>query len=112
MRGATKYAPQYVPIDTTEGMVLVEAVEGFRIRVHNIVLIASDDTTVSLHSVTVGEEEIQTPLTGEMTLTTASGFAPGEAEMGHFETNPGESLVLELGVEVQVGGWLVYALAQ
>ena len=49
-----------------------------------------------------------TALTGQMNLTTNSGFEASFCPVGHFETTANTLLNLELSAAVSVDGWLVY----
>lgn len=84
---------------------LVAAVTGMKIRVYDVILIAAGDMTVRFQSGASG-----TALTGQMTCSTSSGFAPGFNPFGHFETVAGSLLNLELSTGTSVDGWLMYAL--
>lgn len=107
---ADGYSVQFVKraiIDgaTSGNNTLVAAVTGYKIRVYNVVLISGGDMTVRFESAADG-----TALSGQMTVTSASGFAPGFDPYGHFETLSGELLNLELSAATTADGWLVYAL--
>ena len=82
---------------------LVAAVTGKKIRVLDVLIIATDAVTTSFESGASG-----TALTGDMSLAANGGYAPGFNPHGHFETVAGELLNLELGGAVQVDGWLIY----
>lgn len=84
---------------------LVAAVTGSKIRVHNLVLVASGTTTVIFQSGAGG-----TGLTGDMALVANTGFAPGFDPTGHFETAVSTLLNLRLSAAVSVDGWLTYSL--
>jgi hypothetical protein len=84
---------------------IVAAVTGKKIRVLDMLLVAGGATTVRFESGASG-----TALTGQMSLTTNTGFAAGFNPLGHFETAAGELLNMELGGAQTVDGWLVYAL--
>lgn len=81
----------------------VAAVEGARIRVLDCLLIASDTVTVRFESSAGGAA-----LTGQMQLAANGGFASGFNPEGHFQTEAGEALNLELSEAVSVDGWIVY----
>lgn len=83
---------------------IVAAVPGAKIRVHNLVLIAAGTVIARFESGAGGDA-----LTGQINLALASGFAPGWDPDGHFETNEGEALSLELSTTVSVDGWVKYA---
>ena len=82
---------------------IVAAVTGKKIRVYQIVLVAANTVTVRFESGASG-----TALTGQMSLTTNSGFASGWSPVGHFDTAEGALLNLELSGAVSVDGWLIY----
>ena len=82
---------------------LVAAVASKRIRVLDVLIVATDAVTVSFESDASG-----TALTGDISLAANGGFAPGFDLHGHFQTVAGELLNLELGGAVQVDGWLTY----
>ncbi len=84
---------------------LVAAVTGYKIRVHNLCLVASGTTTVQFQSGAGG-----TNLTGDMALVANTGFAPGFDPTGHFETASGSLLNMSLSAAVSVDGWLTYSL--
>lgn len=86
---------------------LVSAVTGYKIRVHNLVLVASGTTTVRFQTGAGG-----TALTGDMALVANVGFAPGFDPTGHFETAAGQLLNLSLSAAVSVDGWLTYSLVR
>lgn len=101
----TQSTVKYAIIDaaTSGDNTLVAAVASKKIRVLNVVLIASGAVNVRFESGASG-----TALSGQMNLTTNSGFAPGEAIHGHFETAVNTLLNLELSGAVSVDGWLTY----
>jgi hypothetical protein len=84
---------------------IIAGVTGKKIRVLDIMAIAGGATTVRFESGASG-----TALTGQMSLTTNTGFAPGFNPVGHFETAAGELLNMELGGAQTVDGWVVYIL--
>lgn len=88
-----------------DNTLVVAAGANKKIRVKNIVLIASGTVTVTFKSGS-------TAVTGAMPLADQVGFAPGEAEDGHFETTANAALVLNLSGAVGVYGWLVYAVVR
>jgi len=98
---------QRVAIDhaTSGNNTIVAAVTGYKIRVHNIVLVASGTTTVRFQSGAGG-----TALTGDISLVANVGFAPGFDPTGHFETAATTLLNLSLSAAVSVDGWLNYSL--
>lgn len=77
-----------------------------KLRVINIVAISAGTATVQFQS--IGNNAVATNLTGDMALVANVGFAPGEAQHGHFETLPGELLNMQLSAGVSVDGWLTY----
>lgn len=84
---------------------IVSAVAGKKIRVLNVVLVSAGAMTVRFESGASG-----TALTGQMTVATGTGFAPGFDPTGHFETAAGELLNLELSAGTSADGWLNYVL--
>ncbi len=92
---------------TSGNNTIVAAVTGYKIRVHNLVLVASGTTTVRFQSGAGG-----TSLTGDMALVANVGFAPGFDPTGHFETAASALLNISLSAAVSVDGWLTYSLAK
>jgi hypothetical protein len=86
---------------------LVAAVAGYKIRVHNIVLVSAGTNSVKFQSGASG-----TDLTGDLNLTASTGFAPGFDPIGHFETAAGSLLNMVLTAAVSVDGWLTYSLVK
>jgi hypothetical protein len=82
---------------------LIAAKSGVKFRVLNAFLVAAGAVNTRFESGAGG-----TALTGQMNLTTNSGFALPYAENGWFETAVGESLNLELSDAVSVDGSLAY----
>jgi len=101
----TDITPKFAIIDaaTSGDNTLVAAVSGKKIRVVSVVLIASAAVNVRFESGASG-----TALTGQMNLTTNSGFAPGFIPIGHFETATNTLLNLELSSANSVDGWITY----
>jgi len=99
--GPVKYAK--IVGSAASDIELVALVADKKIRVLNYTIIADGDTTVRFESGPGG-----TALTGLLTLTASSGAAPADAEAGLFETVAGDSLSLELGSSVVIGGHLAY----
>ena len=83
---------------------LVSAVSGKKIRVYQILLVATGTTTVQFQSGAGG-----TNLTGDMALAANVGFSSGWCPVGHFETAEGVLLNMSLSAAVSVEGWLLYA---
>lgn len=98
--------PKYAVIDdaTSGNNTLVAAVSGKQIRVLAIFMIAAGDVVARFESDADG-----TALTGQMDLTTNSGFVLPFNPVGWFQTDAGELLNLELDGAVSVDGCLVYA---
>lgn len=89
----------------TADLEIVAAVAGKKIRVYQVVLIASGTTTVRFESAAGG-----TALTGQLSLAVNVGFSSGFCPAGHFQTAAGQALSLEVsGAAVSVDGWVVYA---
>jgi hypothetical protein len=89
-----------VGVDAPGDHVIVPAQEGSRIFVTGYVLQAADPAVLTWRSGA-------TALTGPIHVTTAPIVA-GPCAHGHFVTEPGEPLVLELADAVLVGGHLTY----
>lgn len=89
---------------------IVAAIVGRKIRVVNYTLISAGAVTVTWKSGA-------TAISGPMPLAANGGMAPSSSVLtpsgliGVFETNVNESLVLNLGGAVAVGGHLTYILA-
>lgn len=81
---------------------VVAAVTGKRIRVLCFALICASTVNVKFQSAT------STDLTGAMPFGANGGIAPPFNPCGHFETNVGELLNLNLSSGVQVSGWIDY----
>jgi hypothetical protein len=82
---------------------VVAAVAGKKIRVLDVVLVASAAVNVRFESGASG-----TALTGVMNLAANGGFAPGFNPVGHFQTAASAALNLELSGAQSVDGWIVY----
>lgn len=82
---------------------IIAAKAGTRYRVLSCFLIASGTVTTRFESGPGG-----TALTGQMNLTTNSGFTLPHNIGGWFKTAHGESLNLELGGAVSVDGCISY----
>lgn len=86
------------------------------IRVLSFVLIAGGAVTVQYASGTAGSGG-QTALTGPMPITAGQGIWPGwigddfHGRACHFESKPGEGMVLKFGGGVQVSGYVNYWVA-
>lgn len=82
---------------------LIAAVTDKKIRILSVFLIAAGAVNVRFESDTGG-----TALTGQMNLTTNSGFVLPYNPVGHMETVAGELLNLELSGAVSVDGAISY----
>lgn len=82
---------------------IVAAVAGKSIHVLSCTLISAGDMTIRFESGASG-----TALTGQMTVTSASGFKADHNPAGHFWTAKGELLNLELSAGTSADGWLNY----
>jgi len=83
---------------------LVAAVAGKRIRVISMWFLVSAAVTTRVESDTDG-----TALTGQMQFgDQGEGFVLNENQSGHFQTEKGEKLNLELSGAVSVDGSLTY----
>jgi len=105
MRLESKNAVKYAAIDaaTSGDNEIVAAVSGKRIRVISCFMIAAGAVNVRFESGAGG-----TALTGQMNLTTNSGFTLNENNSGWLETASGAALNLELSGAVSVDGCLSY----
>lgn len=82
---------------------IVAAVAGKKIRVVSLFVVAAGAVNVRFESGAGG-----TALTGQMNLTTNSGFALPFNPVGWFETASGSLLNMELSGAVSVDGALTY----
>lgn len=82
---------------------IIAAKAGFKFRVLSILLIASGTVNARFESGAGGSA-----LTGQMPVTTNSGFTANYNSDGWFETVVGESLNLELSASVLVSGCMSY----
>lgn len=94
-----------IKIDTAASgnTTIVAAVTSRIIRVYSVTLISAGSVIVKFQDGTGG-----TDLTGPLTLSTSTGFAPGWNPVGHFQTSSGTLLNINLSAAIQVGGWLIY----
>jgi hypothetical protein len=83
---------------------IVSAVTAKKIRVYAVVLVSAGTMTVRFTSGAGG-----TNLTGDMTTAAGTGFSSDFCPVGHFETNAGQALVLNLSAATSSDGWIVYA---
>jgi len=99
-----------VNVATSGDNVIVTGVAGKIIRVLNFVLQPSAMVACTW-------KDGSTALTGPMSVSTSGlypGWVPPQAgglTVGHFETTAGNSLVLNLGANTQVSGYVNYLLA-
>lgn len=100
--------PKFAIIDaaTSGDNTLVTGVSTKKIRVLSLYLVASAAVNVRFESAASG-----TALSGQMNLTTNSGFTLPYNPKGWFQTVAGELLNLELSGAVSVDGGLVYVEA-
>jgi len=91
--------------NTSGDNTIVAAVAGKKIRVLSVSAIAAGVVSARFESGAGGD-----PLTGQMPLTTNSGFSWNYNSAGWFETNAGEALNLELSGAILVAGVLNYDL--
>lgn len=103
--GVTQLTPKFAKIDAASSgdNTLVAAVVGKKVRILQVILVAAAAVNVRFESGAGG-----TALTGQMNLTTNSGFEASFSPVGHFETASNTLLNLELSGAVSVDGWLVY----
>ena len=92
-----------IDVATSGDNTLVAAVTGKKIRVLSCLLVASGTVTVRFESDSSG-----TAMTGQINLTTNSGFTLPPSSFGWMETAAGELLNLELSGATSVDGMLVY----
>ena len=102
---ADGYDYKYAALDVASSgdNTLIAAVPAKRIRVMAMFLIATAAVNVRLESGAGG-----TALTGQLNLTTNSGFALPYNPAGWFETSIGDLLNLELSGAVSVDGAITY----
>lgn len=105
MNGTTSLTPKYAVIDaaTSGDNTLVSAVSSKKIRVLACFMVAAGDLTARFEDGASG-----TALTGQMNLTTNSGFVLPFNPVGWFETSATTLLNLELSAATSVDGSLVY----
>lgn len=103
--GTTLATPKFAVIDDalSGDNTIVAAVASKKIRVLSLFLVANGDVDARFESGAAG-----TALTGQMDLTTNSGFSLPYSPVGHFETAVNTLLNLELSGAVSVDGSLVY----
>lgn len=96
---------KYAAVDaTTSGdNTLVAAVTGDKIRVLACVLISAGTATIRFEDGAGG-----TALTGQMTVSSGSGFTLPWNPLGWFETTAGTLLNLEISDTISIDGCLVY----
>lgn len=99
------YEVKYAVIDaaTSGDNTLVAAVAGKKIRVLAVLIVAAGSVTTRFESGASG-----TALTGQMSLTTNSGYVLPFNEGGWFETEAATLLNLELSAAISVDGCLTY----
>lgn len=92
---------------TLDDNTLVAAVEGKRIRVLGLVLVAAGSVVATLYS---GASATGTMLTGAMSMAVGEKLVltPAVGTSGWMESEIGEALVMKLSAAVQVGGMLTY----
>ncbi len=103
--GAIPLIPKFAVIDhaTSGNNTVVAAVTSKKIRVHQCFLVAAGAVTVRFESGADG-----TALTGQMNVTTNSGFTLPFSPMGWFETASNTLLNLELSGAVSCDGVIGY----
>lgn len=99
---AAKFAK--IDADTSGNNTIVTAVTGKKIRVHALFMVAAGAVNARFESGTNG-----TALTGQMNLTTNSGFVLDYNPLGWFETTAAVLLNLELSGATSVDGSLTYS---
>jgi hypothetical protein len=105
MNDTTALTPKFAVIDVASSgdNTLVAAVVGKKIRVHQVLLVAAGAVNARFESGAGG-----TALTGQMNLTTNSGFTLPFSPVGWFETASNTLLNLELSGAVSTDGVLCY----
>jgi hypothetical protein len=105
MDGTTSLTPKYAVIDdaSSGNNTIVAAVAAKKIRVLALFMVAGGDVDVRFEDGAGG-----TALTGQMDLTTNSGFVLPFNPVGWFETTANTLLNLELSGAVSCDGSLVY----
>lgn len=105
--GGVSLTPQFASIvaSSSGATTLVSAVAGKRIRVLAYVLMANGTVNVKWQSHTNA-----TDLTGLDYLIANTGVAPGYVPVGHFQTNIGEALDINLSASIAVGGHFTYVV--
>lgn len=103
--GTTALTPKFAAIDAASSgdNTLVAAVVGKKIRVLSLFLVAAGTVTTRFEDGAGG-----TALTGQMNVTTNSGFSLPFNPVGWFETSANTLLNLELSGAVSVDGCLTY----
>lgn len=103
--GTTALTPKFAIIDaaTSGDNTLIAAVTSKKIRVHQVMLIASAAVTARFESGASG-----TALTGQMQLAANGGFTLPYSPMGWFETASNTLLNLELSGATSVDGIIGY----
>ncbi len=103
--GNVLLAPQRQPINVnTNGQILVSGIVNRKIRVLHGLLMAPTAVTVNIKS------NNNYDLSGPTPLGATGGFQIPHADIGNFETLPGQNLTIALSASVQVGGWLTYVI--
>lgn len=105
MNDTTALTPKFAVVDAASSgdNTLVAAVTDKKIRVLAVFLVSAGDLTARFESGAGG-----TALTGQMTLTSNSGFVLPFNPVGWFETGSNTLLNLELSAATSVDGSLVY----
>lgn len=92
-------------VNATGDNTLVAAVPGMKIRVVSIFVVSSGGTSsLKFQSSTTSD------LTGAIVMEDQSKFDLGVSEYGHFQTEAGEALSLNLSNKVTLGGAITYFL--
>jgi len=95
-----------VASDIAVGHEIVAAVDGKRICVLGICLLAEEAVDVTFYS---GPADTGVPLTGPIPIGDRGGFVLPASLIPWFETETGESLTLHLSANWRCGGWILYA---
>lgn len=104
--GPVKYAA--IAASSNGDNTIVAAVEGYKIRVLGYVMVGAGAVNAFWQSAAAGDV-----LSGTMAIAAAGGKIEAALNgLGHFETNKGELLNLNLSGAVAVAGHLTYQLVK
>lgn len=110
MAGDIELTPKFAPITVagnSTDATIVASVPSKKIRVINVSLFVGDVTTTIVWGSRISSTT--TALSGVMRIAANGGYAPGEAQLGHFETAAGAALVMTTtGTGSVTAGHLAY----